>query len=468
MPILTVKQNQRETTLAFEGTPVLRDVLTEGGFAVLSPCGGNGTCGKCAVTLSDGSTVLSCRTVLHGDMTVELCAEQDARIETSTVSASPMQTVGAAVDIGTTTVVCKVFSTDGTCIGEASCLNPQRSFASDVIGRIDAALHGKSDILQKQITDCLWTLLAQTGYADAVQNLVVTGNTAMLYLLTGRSPVSLARAPFAAETLFGETVTVLDRRAYLPPCMNAFVGADITCAVLSCGMTETSAASLLCDIGTNGELALWKDGVLYITSTAAGPAFEGAEISSGCGGVSGAIDRVYAANGRVFAHTIGEKAAKGICGSGLIDAIAAFLETGQIDETGATEDDALTLTANGGTVTLTQSDVRAVQLAKAAIAAGIETLLARSGTRAEEVETLYLAGGFGNRLSVASAVKIGLLPRAFLHKTVPIGNAALSGAIMLLSDENIRKAKRIASLSRHVELGGSTDFNEMFVEKMMF
>lgn len=439
----------------------------------MSPCGGKGTCGKCAVKRSDGAMLLSCRTVLHGDLTVKLQAERNAHIETNTVSASPMQKIGAAADIGTTTVALKLFSPNGACIGEAACLNPQRAFASDVIGRIDASLHGKGELLQKQISDCIGTLLQDACKQanipkDGVQNLVLTGNTAMLYLLTGRSPASIARAPFASSTLFGETVSLFGCDAYLPPCMNAFVGADITCAVLACGMTDKDAVSLLCDIGTNGELALWKNGVLYVTSAAAGPAFEGAEISSGCGGVSGAVDRVYTANGRVFARTIDEKAAIGICGSGLIDAVAAFLETQQIDETGALEDETLTLTANGGTVTLTQGDVRAVQLAKAAVAAGIEILLSRSGTRAEEVETLYLAGGFGNRLSVESAVKIGLLPRAFLYKAVPIGNAALSGAVMLLSGENIRKAERIASLSRHVELGGSADFNEMFVEKMMF
>ncbi len=468
MPILTILQNHHETKLAFEGTPLLRDVLTEGGFAVASPCGGKGTCGKCTVQTKDGETLLSCKTVLQGDLTVILPKNADAVIETSRASVSRMSSYGAAVDVGTTTVVCKVFAPDGTCVGEASCLNPGRSIASDVIGRIDAALHGKGELLQKQIVDCIKELLTQTGYASKVQNAVVTGNTAMLYLLTGRSPASISRAPFVSETLFGEAVTLLGIKTYLPPCMNAFVGADITCAVLASGMTEQNKTALLCDIGTNGELALWKNGVLYITSTAAGPAFEGAEISSGCGGIVGAVDRVYTANGRVYAHTIGDRPAVGICGSGLIDAVAAFLQTEQIDETGMAEEDALCLTANGGTVTLTQGDIRALQLAKAAIAAGIEMLLARSGTRAEEVETVYLAGGFGNKLSVESAVAIGLLPRAFLHKTVPIGNAALSGAAMLLSGENIRKAERIASLSRHVELGGSAEFNEKFVEKMLF
>jgi len=469
MPILTVVQQNIRTRLAFDGTPLLRDVLTMGGFSVLSPCGGKGTCGKCTVLREDGTEILSCRTVLEGDLTVFLPDAEDARIETSDMLAERMDGYGAAVDIGTTSVVCKVFAPDGACVGERSCLNPQRAFASDVIGRIDAALHGKGELLQRQINDCVQALLNEAGKGHSVQTLVATGNTAMLYLLTGRSPASIARAPFVSETLFGETVSIGGVEAYLPPCMDAFVGADMTCAVLASGMTDKREVALLCDIGTNGELALWKDGTLYVTSTAAGPAFEGAEISSGCGGIVGAIDRVYAANGRVYAHTIGDMPAVGICGSGLIDAIAAFLQTEQIDETGAMEDDVLVLAANGGEVTLTQGDVRAVQLAKAAVAAGIERLLAHAQVRAEEVETVYLAGGFGNRLSVESAVTIGLLPRACLHKTVPIGNAALAGATMLLAGtEAKQKAAQIARLSRHVPLGGNEAFNEAFVEHMMF
>ena len=251
--------------------------------------------------------------------------------------------------------------------------------------------------------------------------------------------------------------------------MDAFVGADITCAVLACGMTERDEISLLCDVGTNGELALWKNGTLYVTSAAAGPAFEGAEISSGCMGITGAIDRVYAANGRVYAHTIGDAPAVGICGSGLLDAVAAFLDTEQIDETGAIEDNALFLTAGGNTVTLTQGDIRAVQLAKGALASAIEVLLLHADVRAEQVDKVYLAGGFGTKLSVASAVRIGMLPRAFLDKTVAIGNAALAGAAMLLSDDDTKqKAARLASLAKPIELGGNEQFNDLFVEHMMF
>ena len=157
----------------------------------------------------------------------------------------------------------------------------------------------------------------------------------------------------------------------------------------------------------DGRLALWKDGVLYVSSTAAGPAFEGAGISCGCGSIAGAVDRVWLEDGGIAAHTIGEGKAVGLCGSGLIDAIACFLENGMVDETGATDEDELPLRDG---IALAPRDIRAVQLAKAAIAAGIETLMEAANVTADEIETLYIAGGFGSHLNVRSAARIGLIP----------------------------------------------------------
>ena len=295
---------------------------------------------------------------------------------------------------------------------------------------------------------------------------MLAGNTTMLYLWSGRDPVSLSAAPFAADCLFGQTVEAQGRSAVLPPCMNAFVGADITCAVLASGLAESDRVAVLCDIGTNGEIALWKGGELLVTSTAAGPAFEGAGISCGCGSVPGAVDRVWLENGRIAARTIGGQAAVGVCGSGLIDAVAAYLQTGDIDETGATEEDTLPLRDG---VALLPKDVRAVQLAKAAIAAGLETLLRSANLAPEDVDDLYIAGGFGSHLHIPSAVTIGLLPAALAAKARAIGNASLEGASrLLLSREEGEKARGIAARSRHVALGGNPMFNERYIENMMF
>jgi uncharacterized 2Fe-2S/4Fe-4S cluster protein (DUF4445 family) len=246
--------------------------------------------------------------------------------------------------------------------------------------------------------------------------------------------------------------------------MNAFVGADISCAVLASGMCKEKTA-LLCDIGTNGEIALWKEGQLYVTSTAAGPTFEGALISCGCSSIPGAIDRVWAEDGNIQIHTIGDQPAVGICGSGLIDAVAVLLREEIMDETGALDED---ITFAPG-VTLLQKDIRALQLAKAAIAAGIQTLLDGSGTTCEEIESFYLAGGFGSHLNLQSAAAIGLIPGELVEKAKVIGNAALAGASQLLLDQTALPVLReIAKNSRHYNLGGNPTFNTNYMEQMLF
>ncbi len=487
MAILTLIQNNKKIRIPFEGAPVLKDLLAKEGYSVLSPCGGKGKCLKCAVKITgdisapDSAEInagcrLACRTVLYGDATAELpaCEETFAHIQTDTTAFTAGDSdwrCGAAVDIGTTTVVLKLFSADGIWVGEESALNPQRSFSADVIGRIGESLKGNGEALKEQITNCVFSLLNRACAGAGIHNtdvdrMVITGNTAMLYLLTGADPSSISRAPFISKTLFGKWTELFGIKTYLAPCMNAFVGGDITTAVLESGMWKRDETALLCDIGTNGEIALWKKGVLYVTSTAAGPAFEGAEISCGCGSINGAVHRVWAEDGNIYAHTLGNLPAVGICGSGLIDAVAAFYENGYIDTSGAvlrTPE----IQANGGKITLLPADIRALILAKAAVAAGIEVLLARSGTDVCEIHTLYLAGGFGSKLNVSSAAAIGLIPFELCEKVKVLGNAALSGAVKMLFDKNyISLGESIAKNSVHIELGGSDDFNNAFIDNM--
>ena len=483
---LTIHQGGSTRTISFEGTPVLGELL---GTDVQHPCGGRGFCGKCAVEISGcisepsdaekkAGTRLSCQVVLLGDAVVTLPDKKVMeQIETSGSSAltasAPMEgRLGAAVDIGTTTLALRLYDlSNGALIGDSAMLNPQTSVAADVMGRISAAMSGSLEMLQKQVLDAIRTLIdsacEKAGKpADEVDSMVITGNTTMLYLLTGRNPEALSHAPFHADCLFGETVTLLGRTCCLPACMNAFVGADITCALLDSDQCSSDEISLLCDIGTNGEIALWKNGELFVTSTAAGPAFEGAGISCGCSSIRGAIDRVWTEDGELRVHTIGEADAVGVCGSGLIDAIAAGLDLELIDETGAMDDDEIELAPG---VALQPKDVRAVQLAKAAIAAGIETLLETAGVAIDEVATLYIAGGFGNHLNVNSAARIGLIPEALASRVKAIGNASLAGASRLLLDQNaMRKAQEIAEKSQHVNLGGNPKFNEHYIDQMLF
>ena len=486
MPVLNLWQNNCCRQISCSGTPSLSALLQEHGIHSSHPCGGRGRCGKCAVRAEgdislptaaekNAGTRLSCQITLLGDASVWL-EENAGLVEvsgSSPVPGTPMEgRYGAAIDIGTTTMALKLYDLrTGTLLSEAGAMNPQRSISADVMGRIGAAMEGKRAVLQSMVTDAVQELLAHSC-AEAnltLQNvdvLVVTGNTTMLYLLTGRDPSCLAAAPFQADCLFDRWDTLLGIPVYYPLCMNAFVGADITCAVLDSGICRKAQTGLLCDIGTNGEIALWKDGALYVASTAAGPAFEGAGISCGCGSVPGAIDRVWAEAGRIHIHTIGEKSASGLCGSGLVDAIAAFLKTGDIDETGATEKEVLPLAES---VALLPADVRAVQLAKGAIAAGIRTLLELSGTSEAEIETLYIAGGFGSHLNIPSAAAIGLIPQALEDRVNVLGNAALSGAARLLLDwDLIGTARELVRQSVSVTLSGSSRFSQHFMEAMLF
>ena len=231
-------------------------------------------------------------------------------------------------------------------------------------------------------------------------------------------------------------------------------------------MTERGDTSLLCDIGTNGEIALWRGGKLFVTSTAVGPAFEGAGISCGMGGVPGAIDKVWTAGNAPDVRVIGGGEPRGICGSGLIDAVAALLRLRLIDESGTMDGTAVPV---AGGVTLTRQDIRQVQLAKAAVAAGIETLLHTAGVAPADVWTLFIAGGFGSHLDPRSAAAIGLFPLALAPKVQVLGNAALDGAAGLLLDERLREtADAIARAAEAVPLGGHPLFAERFLRHMNF
>ena len=350
MPRLTIHQGSLTRTVSFSAPQRLDAVMEMAGLDLAHPCGGRGVCGKCAVLLTGDvsgpteaerkcGTRLSCQAVLGGDAEVILpekraMAQIEAGSDRSLVPVRPMPgRFGAAIDVGTTTLALRLYDLrSGVCLAGTTMLNPQTRVAADVIGRIDAALHGGGEGLRRSVEAAVNTMLRTAAAqacvpAEEIASLVVTGNTTMLYLLAGRDPEPLSHAPFAADCLFGMEESLLGRTCHLPDCLHAFVGADTSCAILSCGMLEGAETALLLDVGTNGEIALWYRGRLYIASTAAGPAFEGAGISCGCGSIPGAIDRVDAQGGTLKLHTIGGGEPVGLCGSGLVDAIAALLET---------------------------------------------------------------------------------------------------------------------------------------------
>ena len=327
---------------------------------------------------------------------------------------SARQSDGIALDIGTTTLAAAwIHGAAGQIRATASCLNPQQAYGADVISRIEAANAGKLSAMQSCVIDAVRDLIEKLSIApETVRELplIVSGNTTMLHLFCGVSPAGMGTYPFTpafteARTFPGDALCLPVRSVTLLPSVSAFVGGDVAAGMFLCRFGHSDAPALLLDIGTNGEMVLdtgMADGNrLLAASTAAGPALEGANLSCGMGGVSGAVSRVGLEGGRLFYETIGDTPARGICGCGLVDLCAYLRNVEMVDETGCLDEDPYTLSgihktaggygATGPTsVSLTQKDVRELQLAKSAIRAGMEALLDAAGTN---VEAFVQAGG---------------------------------------------------------------------------
>ncbi len=479
----TIITDSDKKLIEFSGNQTLSDILSLGGIGLPKPCAGRGTCGKCKVeahgelsplspeeeqklTASEKASGvrLACRAYAVGD--VIIVAKSGGEIAGVTKGYSDYfeldpvtgdeDCYAGAVDIGTTTVAFYIYKMPQCeCVKTMCEPNAQVQFGADVISRTQYAMNGGSDKIMAVIRGQIDTALASFG--KKISRLVVTGNTTMLHLYTGENVDKLSVYPFEPATLFGEW----RGDTYLAGCISAYVGADITCAVLASGMLNHDN-SLLIDIGTNGEMAYYSGGELVCCSTAAGPAFEGAGISRGKIAANGAIDHVYIANGKIEFSVIGGGRAKGICGSGLIDAVKCLIELGEIDETGRLES-AVQIGDSG--VFITPGDIRAVQLAKAAIRAGIDTLCPNPN----EIERFYIAGGFGSFVDIGSCAAIGMIPREVAKKVQVIGNAAGSGASMILQSKAcLTKSEEIARNAKTCELSTDSVFMEKYIENMYF
>ena len=417
----------------------------------------------------------------------------------------------AAVDIGTTTVAMYLVNlADGDVAGSAAEMNAQGPYGADVISRLEHARKGVRErkALQKAIVDQLGGLLERLCSANHVERrdvllLAVASNTAMIHLMAGWDPTGLGEAPFLPAALETPAFDARDiglaefsrLRVWPLPSLSAYVGADITGGLVASGMKDRDGTDLLLDIGTNGEMALGGSGGLLCCSTAAGPAFEGAHLSSGSGSVPGAVDHVDWTDGRFSYTTIADEPAHGFCCSGVVDLVAFLVNSGLMDETGRISDDPSELKQDGAdelfagldirsgesgaelhwpgtdgrTLGFTQKDLREVQLAKAAIRAGIDTLLEHSGRTADDIGTLWLAGGFGNYIRPESAAAIGLIPPELADRTRSLGNAAARGALLcLLSRTRREEAVQIARQARAIELSGRPEFQNAYIEGMMF
>lgn len=464
---------------AQSGTNLLA-LLRQYGLAPSAPCGGTGTCGKCIV-LVNGEPVRACRYAVCSDITVRIPGAEKTRILTSgasrTVPVLPAKEgYLAAFDIGTTTVVCFLLNPQGEEIAVESMLNPQQPFGADVVSRIRCAMNGEQEALTAVIRSGMEALLLsccrKAGItAGEIGTVSVVGNPCMQQLFLGLDVSNLAAVPFAPVIT---SAAITPAKEILHCCENAvlltvpdiagYVGADTVACVLASGMYAAPETTLMVDIGTNGEMVLCHNGRMVACSTAAGPALEGANIQYGMRGSPGAIDHVTEDGCTV----IGGGKAVGICGSGLIDAVAVMLRKKLLNKRGRvlTEDHNFPLTDG---ICLTQEDIRQVQMAKGAIAAGICLMAQYLGITAHDIQRVILAGAFGSFMNPDSACRIGLLPEALQGKIEAAGNIAGSGSKMLaLNREQLTLADTLLKKIEFLELASLPAFQRTFALNMSF
>lgn len=418
---------------------------------------------------------------------------------------------GAAFDIGTTTVVGMLWDLEkGRQIETSAKTNPQNEFGLDVISRINyCGKEGKNlDVLKDKIRVCMNEIIAElcrkAGIEKStVQKVAVCGNTTMSHIAAGYNPVSLAFAPFtpAYTGMLNMTAADMDleldehAEVVIVPNIAGHVGGDITTGIIAARVLEQEGLTVFIDIGTNGEIVLTDGAESYACSTAAGPAFEGSSIRHGMRAAVGAIEKiVITADGDVLFKTIGECEPQGICGSGLIDAIAQMLKSKLINKKGRLISTAdadkmkmasgfkerlievngerrfiLVPKASGEDIVITQNDIREVQLAKGAIVAGIKLMLDEMGKTAEDLDRIILAGAFGNHIDKSSAVTIGVLPEIDEDKIISAGNTAGAGVSMILaSNREMELLKSVPEKVMHLELAEKKSFQNTYLKAMAF
>jgi uncharacterized 2Fe-2S/4Fe-4S cluster protein (DUF4445 family) len=519
------KPDGREISIHQGATLV--EAATQAGIILTTPCGGKGTCGKCAVLLTpSGQRILACQRRVESDLAVVVPPESrfyEHKILDHGIApgvqvhptvyqryksiAGDGRVLGVAVDIGTTTVVAKLLDmVTGRCLATQAVLNPQTRFGDDVVSRINyaqsedhlAELHGV-------IVGCINELidrLCRQAHADtsSIYEVSIVGNTTMNHLFLRLPVEQLGRAPYRAWSVDAQDVPPGDLGIGMNPAGNVhcaeniagFVGADTTAVALAVDLDSAEDRVLVVDIGTNGEIVLGTHEKLYAASCAAGPALEGARIRYGSRAANGAVEAVVC-NEDIALDTIGASRPRSICGSGLIDAVAVLVDLGIVDATGRFRDrqgggaslpkpiasrileyegqPAFCLAWNEQTsqpdILLTQRDIREVQLAKAAIRAGIRILMNKLGIGDLDIDRVLLAGAFGNYIRPSSAIRIGLLPNVPLDRIESVGNAAATGAgILLISDECRERAARLARRIEYIEIAHEANFADIFAEAM--
>lgn len=500
----------------------LLEIAGEVGVPIDGNCSGAGTCGKCTVIV-DGKSLLACQYIPEDDITVTVPSGKrvEERKESLNIlfdSFSPdneyykgsKDIYGMAFDIGTTTVVGNLWNLkNGESLGSYAMTNPQGVHGGDVISRITYVMDDDKNLdeLHNKIINCLNTITTELTKKnninpEDVKKTVVVGNTTMSHLFVKEDPSSLALAPFdpAFEGSVSGKLGELrlagnpDGDFFLVSGIAGHVGSDVTSGIVASSLVDRKDTVLYIDIGTNGEIVLASNGKLMTCSTAAGPAFEGATVSQGMRAAGGAIEKVLIENDDVTCATIGDTMAVGICGSGILDAVAQMKEAGLINKTGKLfkkdeyekkngnsklserlfeKDNAkqflLANKSDGSHIAVTQQDIREVQLAKAAIAAGINLMLNEMNLGLSDIDEVIIAGAFGSHIDCENSKKIGLIPDIPSEKIHFLGNTAGMGASMiLLSDQKRKLSEDVVREIAHLELALCKDFQDVYLAEMSF
>ncbi|MCX6639918.1 MAG: ASKHA domain-containing protein [bacterium] len=485
----------------------LKAALARAGYFFPQNCSGKGQCGHCRVLFhqhpprikpreielfGQGSSLrLACLHRVSTDCEIEISvlAEgfKEKRLSPMNSLKSAQRWLGVAVDVGTTIIA--VYVVDflrGEIIHQLSFLNPQHQFGGDVMTRLE---HAKSPSnldqlvgsLRRSISDSIQVISDHFGFDRSVFNsLLLVGNTAMTHFLMGSAGAGLEKAPFKSpfEDLgfldispeyFGLDAEV---ECAICPIIRGFIGGDITAGIIAADLDRCIQNKLFIDLGTNGEIVLAAQGELWATSTAAGPAFEGVGLQSGMPALKGAIEG-FSEQG--LPYVIGGGEPRGICGSGYISAFSRMLKLGIMDETGLIEKNKQAcrewypLLDQNGAIKVAQADVRKFQLAKGAIAAGIDILCSEADIKPIELDEVMITGSFGNRIDPAATMVVGLIPNLPLEKIVTLDNAAGRGALLCLAEvENRKRAVALQSKVKIVNLGGHPEFQDAFIANMYF
>jgi uncharacterized 2Fe-2S/4Fe-4S cluster protein (DUF4445 family) len=495
---LEIKAENHSITVDFLEGDSLLDVLTKHGYDINAVCGGNGSCFKCKVRVLypyhkpsereltaftaeeiDAGIRLACDIKPVEDTGIELLSNGKMEVLQTSVQnegrANTDGTVRVVIDIGTTTLVAALIDENACVIGTVGEKNKQAAFGADVIARVKYVANGGLKELQGVVTGQINSMLRNlidTYKIRAIEDITVCANTAMLHLFFGRDCSGLGFYPYTADFLGSQSANGIELGVGVNvpvrslPCIASFAGADLTAGIVS-EFKETEKYALLIDLGTNAEVALFNNQKIFVSSAAAGPAFEGASIKQGMGAVPGAICSYELVNGNSRVKTINNKVPAGICGSGLIDIVAELLKNNLIEDTG------LLLTGKSyelsEEVSIYAEDIRELQLAKAAIAAAIDMLIVSAGLEADDIERVLISGGFGSFINPGNAALIGLFPAELRKKTAAVGNSSLAGGILCAAfPEKMALAEKIAASTEYVDLTSSVEFSQRYVEHMMF